>query len=427
MRQRGLFVGGNPPFGYNLKDKKLNVNAAEAKVVRWMFERYLVCQRPSIVQREAEALGYGLRARISKRGVHHERRALSHGGVANILGNPLYIGEVRSKGMCYPGIHQAIISRELWESVQALREERTRAKVVEIYKTDLLRGLLHDSFGRTMGVYRDHRYSNVRRYYLSNQTDWGQRHGARRYRTRADPLEALIMAWLTSWLADREKMRGLVLKAGVHGASLNKLSANGARISKSLSAGSLQQVQSVLKGLVERIELSSLVIRILVRTAEIPRVLAWDGIGLFRGDEQAWQRSDVVEAIEIPASTLSMKRELTLLLKRTSPEPTAVPNRHLVALLRKARLAQAALDDRSVCNVIGLSAKVGCHPKRFTRLVRLNYLAPDIIASILDGSQPAEVNCSTLMNSEIPMDWSLQRRLLGFPDQPDFLRAAPGW
>lgn len=427
MRQRGMFVGGNQPFGYDLKNKKLEINPSEADAVRWMFKRYLECQRPAIVCREAKERGITLRARVSKRGIPYEPRAFSHGGISNILGNPLYVGQVRSKGNCYPGAHEAIIDQELWAQVQALRAKRTRAKIVEIYKTDLLRGLMYDSYGRTMGVLRDHRYATVRRYYISNQSEWGRRHGVRRYRTRADALESLIMAWLTSWLSDREHMRGLLLKAGTHGASLKRLSESGARIAKALSAGYNRQAQSVLKGLVERIELSSLSIRIVVRTSEVPRVLGWDGVGLFRGDDKTWSQTDRVEVVEIPASTLSMKRELTLLLKRTSAEPGAVPNRHLVSLLKKARTAQAALDDRSVFHVNGLAAKVGCHPKRFTRLVRLNYLAPDIIAAILDGTQPGRLTCRSLTDCDLPMDWSLQRRLLGFPDQPDFLRAAPGW
>jgi hypothetical protein len=122
-----------------------------------------------------------------------------------------------------------------------------------------------------------------------------------------------------------------------------------------------------------------------------------------------------------------MKRELTLLLKRKSADTGDKPNKRLVGLLKKARAAQAAMDDRAICTVTDLAAKVGCHAKRFTRVVRLNYLAPDIIASILDGTQPSDLDCRKLMAFDLPMDWTLQRRLLGFPDQPDFLRAAPGW
>jgi hypothetical protein len=96
-------------------------------------------------------------------------------------------------------------------------------------------------------------------------------------------------------------------------------------------------------------------------------------------------------------------------------------------LLQKARSAQVVLDERSLWNVNDMAAKIHCHPKRFTRLVRLNYLAPDIIASIRDGTQPPALKCQTLMSADLPMDWTLQRRLLGFADQPDFLKAAPGW
>jgi site-specific DNA recombinase len=96
-------------------------------------------------------------------------------------------------------------------------------------------------------------------------------------------------------------------------------------------------------------------------------------------------------------------------------------------MLDKARRAQAALDDRTAYTVTHLAAKVHCHPKRFTQLARLNYLAPDIVAAIRDGSQPAALTCRTLYSVQLPMDWALQRRLLGFPDQPDFMKAAPSW
>jgi site-specific DNA recombinase len=159
----------------------------------------------------------------------------------------------------------------------------------------------------------------------------------------------------------------------------------------------------------------------------LPRLLSWDGVGWFRGDAEAWTRPHLTDVLDVPANTISMKRELTLLLKRRVADAAATPNKRLVGLLRKARAAQRILDDRRFWTVTDLAAEVGCHAKRFTRLVRLNYLAPDIIASILDGTQPPKLDCRSLMAADLPMDWALQRRLLGFPDQPDFLRVAPGW
>lgn len=426
MRQHGMFVGGNPPYGYNLVDKKLKVNTAEAKVIRWMFERYLEVKSYSAIALALKEQGVLRRSRTSKRGNHIEGRGVCTSSVWNMLGNPLYVGDVRSKGNCYRGIHRGIVSRTLWDEVQALRETRTRAKLMK-YPTDLLRDLMYDSYGRRMGVFRDHRYAQVARYYISNQSEWGRRHGARRYRTKADPLESLIVASVAAMLSDREKVRAMLLKLGVHDGRLNRLAAAGARVAKYLEAGSPKQVQCALKVAIERIELSGTLIKIVIRTPELPTILAWDGVGLVKCNAETGNRPHVFDVLDIAASTISMKRELAVLMKRAQPDASCKPNHRLVNLLQKARAAQAVLDAREVFSVTEMAEKIHCHPKRFTRLVRLNYLAPDIIAAIRDGTQPSTLNCSSLTAAGLPMDWHLQRRILGFPDQPDFLRAAPGW
>src|SRR6185295_7346934 len=40
-RRKGMWMGGNPPLGYDVKDRKLVVNEAEAAVVRSIFERFV--------------------------------------------------------------------------------------------------------------------------------------------------------------------------------------------------------------------------------------------------------------------------------------------------------------------------------------------------------------------------------------------------
>lgn len=427
MRERGLFVGGNPPFGYDLIDKKLMINEPEAEVVRWMFRRYLEAKSYVTVSRELVQRGIVRRSRISKRGNLVRGRGICTASVWNMLGNPLYVGQVRNKGRCFPGIHEGIIADDLWDEVQALRSQRTRAKVVEVYKTDLLRDLMYDGFGRKMGVFRDRRYRQIKRYYISNQSEWGRRHGARRYRVKAEPLEQLVVGSVCSLLSDRERIRGLLLESGIHDGRLNKLCSAGGCIAKTLQSATPRRAQCILKALTERIELSGSWVKMIVRLPELVRLLKWDGVGMFRGDTDAWTRPHGTAVLEIPANAVSMKRELTLLLKRRDAQSMHTPNRHLVAMLDKARRAQAALDDRTAYTVTDLAAKVHCHPKRFTQLARLNYLAPDIVAAIRDGSQPTGLSCRTLYSVQLPMDWALQRRLLGFPDQPDFMKAAPGW
>ena len=54
-------------------------------------------------------------------------------------------------------------------------------------------------------------------------------------------------------------------------------------------------------------------------------------------------------------------------------------------------------------------------PSYVTRLLRLTFLAPDIISSIVAGRQPPELTANKLMaDTRLPLDWSEQRTRLGF-------------
>ena len=49
------------------------------------------------------------------------------------------------------------------------------------------------------------------------------------------------------------------------------------------------------------------------------------------------------------------------------------------------------------------------------KLIPLAFLAPDIVASILSGTQPVELTAEVLTKRvDLPLDWAEQRALLGF-------------
>jgi len=262
MRQRGMFVGGHPPFGYDLIDKKLVVHPAEAKIVEQIFRRYLETKSYVKVARECAEQGVKRRERVSKRGLVVRGRGIDTSSIWHMLGNPVYVGDVRHRGTRYPGLHDPIISQQLWDEVQQLKTTRTRARVVQIHRTDLLRGLMFDGFGRMMGVLRDYRFDATRRYYVSNQNEWGKRQGVRRLRSNADALEALILATLASTIADRERVRDLLLKLGVHDRELEQLTKQMAPASQRLANASQRQIQCAYKALIERIELTPTELRL---------------------------------------------------------------------------------------------------------------------------------------------------------------------
>jgi hypothetical protein len=90
----------------------------------------------------------------------------------------------------------------------------------------------------------------------------------------------------------------------------------------------------------------------------------------------------------------------------------------LKRLIHEAREVQRLVDSERDKSLAELAAQSAYTTARFARVLRVNYLAPDIILAILDGTCPATLNRRVLMNSHIPMDWALQRQLLGFGDRP---------
>jgi len=108
-RKKGMWMGGFVPLGYDVKDRKLVVNEAEAATVRRIFERFTKLGSVTELVREMRAKGVR-----GKRG-----RLIDKGYVYQLFRNRTYIGEAVHKGVSYPGEHKAIISKELWDRVYA--------------------------------------------------------------------------------------------------------------------------------------------------------------------------------------------------------------------------------------------------------------------------------------------------------------------
>ena len=85
-----------------------------------------------------------------------------------------------------------------------------------------------------------------------------------------------------------------------------------------------------------------------------------------------------------------------------------------MTLLEEAAEAHRLVMMNRAASVEYLARQKGMGASYFNRLLRLNYLAPDIQASIFDGTQPDLVTRGRLLNSQIPMDWSQQRAMFGF-------------
>jgi len=109
-RARGMWMGGHPPLGYDVRERKLVVNEAEAATVRMIFERFLRVGSATVLVRELAAEGV-----TTKRG-----KPVDKGFLYKLLANRVYVGEAVHKGTAYPGEHVGIIGRGLWDKVHSM-------------------------------------------------------------------------------------------------------------------------------------------------------------------------------------------------------------------------------------------------------------------------------------------------------------------
>jgi len=100
-----------------LKDRKLVINKSEAAIVRAVFEGFIKTGSTTVLVRSLRE--QGVRA---KRG-----RLIDKGYVYQLLKNRVYIGEAVHKGTSYPGEHQPIITRALWDKERCVWRRRPAA------------------------------------------------------------------------------------------------------------------------------------------------------------------------------------------------------------------------------------------------------------------------------------------------------------
>jgi site-specific DNA recombinase len=122
-KKRGMWMGGNPPFGYDVdyEAKKLVPNPEEAVLVRYIFRRYLALHSYVALAKELNSQGHTTKDWITKKGKHHVGRPWDKGNVYRLVKNAVYVGLVSYKNKTYPGEHEPIIENSLWSDVQALR------------------------------------------------------------------------------------------------------------------------------------------------------------------------------------------------------------------------------------------------------------------------------------------------------------------
>ena len=166
-RKKGMWMGGVPPYGYRVENRKLVIDNERAEQVRWAFERFIKIGSGTELAREIAVKGI-----LTPKGNPIDKKF-----IYRLLNNRAYIGEAVHKGNSYPGEYDAIIDRAVWDKVHAILTEspRKRAARTRADTPALLKGLLYGPDGAAFSPTHTRKGGKLYRYYVSQTV---LKHGA---------------------------------------------------------------------------------------------------------------------------------------------------------------------------------------------------------------------------------------------------------
>ena len=416
-KKKGMWMGGLPPLGYDVQDRKLVVNKKEARTVTHIFERYRDLKSVRALQTELAAAGIRSKRRTLKDGTSYGGHKLSRGALYLMLQNRLYRGDITHKGNAYPGEHPALIDEVLWDEVQAVLTENRVARVIgaQAKQPSLLAGLVFDETGERLTPTHANKNGTRYRYYVSSSLITpSNRSSSMGRRIPAADLEGLVVGKICKLLSDPNALLDVIHNAHANRAHQSGLIAHGTQIAEDLQRMAPDKLRGLLVSLLVRIEVSSDRVEIRLRRHSLLALLAGSRFKPTTQPEKSDEDSADILTFTVEARLQRVGREMRMLVADQNHQSSA--DRGLLRIIARAHDLQERLMHNKELTLQILASQERVSAGYVSRLLRLPSLAPDIITAILNGMNPPQLTAKKLMRlaPKIPVGWPEQREMLGF-------------
>lgn len=409
-KAKGMWMGGSVPLGYDVKDRKLVVNEAEAETVRMIFRGYADLGSVRVLGHELDRLGVVSKRRESAGGVLSGGNRFSRGALYTLLQNHLYRGEIAHRDNIYPGQQEAIIDADLWQAVQEKLSGNRQARVLgtNAEEPSLLTGLIVDAHGQRMtpthAVKKGRRY----RYYVSTSLITGARSDhAKGWRIPAGEIEGLVLNRLRAFFASETDVGEAFSCFDLDASTLRSALSKAKQLAETWTDLPRNKAPELVRCVVQTVEIQDGKIVISLKQSEIASVLLRDVVNL-----QVVGEHDPFELC-IDAKLRRAGKGIRLVVGGSVAEK---PSGHMAALMRDAHATRVALMTGRDATLDAMARRLGIKRDYLSVHMRLTYLAPDIIRAFLSGRYPPELTPTRLLSlcKDLPHDWQLQRTVLGF-------------
>jgi site-specific DNA recombinase len=376
-KRKGIWVGGNLPLGYEMKDGKVAVVEQEAEQVRLIFRRYLDLGSVNELVRDLDKRNIKTKFKQLSTGTTRGGIPFGRGALYYLLRNHFYIGEVKYKDEILPGPQPAILDRALFEAVRQKALAQWSHRNVARNKSDHpLTGLLFDDAGHRMVATHATKAGVRYRYYVSAPVLNG---GAKTAsagsvsRVPAGNVEDAVVKCLKDHLAEQQ----------------NEPMARAVRID---DREAIEQIASVT------VHKDRLIVRL-------------------RPDAQQ-DASDNPDdrSLIIPWQKPPSRRARRILLPSNKSRHEVRPQRSerravlINAIAQGRRWLHDVVSGRAT-TARELSIREKCSVRQVNMTISLAFLAPSLVQAALEGRLPRGVGVERLR--DLPPEWSRQFEALG--------------
>jgi site-specific DNA recombinase len=410
-KKKGMWMGGNVPLGYDVKDRKLAINESEAGTIRTLFDLYVQLGTVRKVKAEADRLRLRTKSRL---GTSAGGLSFRTGHLYTILRNPLYLGQVHHKGQTFTGDHSAIIEQDVWDKAQAQLASNVTARRTGASAKDpsLLAGLLIDQASNRMTPSHAVKDGKRYRYYVSNHLVVG--HDKTRSRTRdqgvrvpAHEIERPVIEALVGFLQDPSRLLSALNYDDTNRIIIHQLLEDTNPLMARLRHGPPSEQRELMQTLIKRVALEDQKIIIGIDRSGLCSVLQMP-----TSDELESPEEPII--LSVAAQLRRIGKEVRLVISGATQNAKRDPA--LIKAIARAHVWFASLKNREVESISDLGRNEKIERTYVRSLLRFAFLAPDITEAILEGTHPPEVTLDRIVSmSPFPTIWAEQRALLGFP------------
>ncbi len=407
-KKKGMWMGGLPPLGYDVRDRKLVINPAEADTVCHIYRRYLQLGSVRLLKEDLTRDGLVSKLRVTQHGRKSGGRPFARGALYLMLSNPLYQGKIVHKNQCYPGRHEPILCADLWHDVQTLLTTNRvkRRSRIPAGNPALLAGLLFDEDGERMTPVHTRKKGRAYRYYVSGTLLTGA--GKKGRRLPAGDIEGLPVRYLLQLLREPETLYQMTEPYVRTLPERKSLMVAASQLAAGWPRSGSAVKRRILRRLIARMDIGPGSVALQIRPQQLPVIL-----GAEHTPVPCSEPSDLL-TIRIPAKLKRAGLEMKFAIEGDHALAGRHPDPHLQRLIGKAHVFRAIFL-RGGQSIAGMAGEAGVSSSYFTRILRLSFLAPDFTRAILAGRQPVQLTARRLKScSVIPVSWDEQKSLFAW-------------